>query len=60
MTNALLDSINDHFSALDDPRRETKNQCHEFVDILVIALCAVISGANHWTSVAPTVKLDAS
>ena len=51
MTNALLDSINDHFSALDDPRRETKNQCHEFVDILVIALCAVISGANHWTSV---------
>ena len=52
MTNALLDSINDHFDALDDPRRKTKNQCHEFVDILVIALCAVISGANHWTSVA--------
>ena len=52
LTNALLDSINDHFDALDDPRRKTKNQCHEFVDILVIALCAVISGANHWTSVA--------
>jgi len=49
---ALLDSINEPFSCLDDPRRETKNQCHEFSDILVIALCGVICGANHWTSVA--------
>ena len=52
MTNALLDSVLEHFAALDDPRRETANQCHEFIDILVIALCAVIGGANHWTTVA--------
>lgn len=49
---ALLESINDHFSELDDPRRATKNQCHEFTDILAIALCGAICGANHWTSVA--------
>lgn len=52
MTNALLNSVNEHFQRLADPRRETKNQCHEFGDILVIALCGVICGANHWTSVA--------
>ena len=52
MTTALLDSVTDHFATLDDPRRETANQNHEFIDILVIALCAVISGANHWTTVA--------
>jgi len=50
--SALLDSVNEHFHLLDDPRRQTKNQCHEFGDILMIALCGVICGANHWTSVA--------
>ena len=52
LTCTLLDTVQEHFSALADPRRETKNQYHEFVDILVIALCGAICGANHWTSVA--------
>ena len=52
MPNALLDSVTDHFADLDDPRRETANRRHEFTDILLIAMCAVIGGANHWTSVA--------
>ena len=47
----LLDSVTQHFAELDDPRRETANQRHEFIDILMIALCAVIGGANHWTTV---------
>ena len=51
MACALLDTVQEHFSGIDDPRSETKNQCHEFVDILVIALCGAICGANHWTSV---------
>ena len=52
LTCTLLDTVQEHFSALADPRRETKNQYHEFTDILVIALCGAICGANHWTSVA--------
>ena len=51
MSDALLGSVTEHFAELDDPRRETANRRHEFVDILTIALCAVIGGANHWTTV---------
>ena len=51
VSHALLDSVTDHFADLDDPRRETANRRHEFGDILMIALCAVIGGANHWTRV---------
>ena len=51
MSRALLESITEHFAELDDPRRETANRRHEFVDILTLALCAVIGGANHWTTV---------
>lgn len=47
-----MDSLKRHFELLEDPRRETKNQCHEFGDILVIALCGVICGANTWTGIA--------
>lgn len=52
MSCALSESIEEHFSKLDDPRRETKNQRHEFVDIVVIGLCGAICGANDWTAVA--------
>ena len=52
MSRILLDSVTQHFAELDDPRRQTANQRHEFIDILMIALCAVIGGANHWTTVA--------
>ena len=31
-----------------DPRMEKKND-HRLVDILVIAICAIICGAEHWT-----------
>ena len=51
MSHALLESITEHFAELDDPRRQTANRRHEFVDILTVALCAVIGGANHWTTV---------
>ena len=48
----LLDSVTEHFADVEDPRRTTANLRHEFVDILMIALCAVLGGANHWTTVA--------
>ena len=44
-------SIGKHFSNLNDPRRVTKNIRHNFSDILVIAISAVICGADDWVSV---------
>lgn len=43
--------IETYFSTLEDPR-SAMNQAHEFLDILVIAICAVICGADDWVAVA--------
>lgn len=40
------------FDALPDPRRETANKLHALTDILVIATCAVIGGAESWEAIA--------
>lgn len=40
------------FDELPDPRRETKNQLHRLTDILTIATCAVICGADGWDAIA--------
>ncbi|VTS01173.1 transposase : Transposase, IS4 family OS=Moorea producens 3L GN=LYNGBM3L_68850 PE=4 SV=1: DDE_Tnp_1_assoc: DDE_Tnp_1 [Gemmata massiliana] len=40
------------FADVPDPRRETKNKLHELVDILTLATCAVIAGADGWDQVA--------
>jgi hypothetical protein len=39
----------EHFSDMDDPRRE--NRRHLLIDIIVIAICAVICGANDWSAI---------
>ncbi len=44
--------IGAHFRELPDPRRETMNGRHKFLDILVIAICGAICGANDWVAVA--------
>src|SRR4051794_18228821 len=43
-------SISEHFATLPDPRREHL-RAHRLVDILTIALCAVICGADDWVAV---------
>lgn len=40
-----------HFRNLTDPRRERRRQ-HLLIDILVIAVCAVVGGANSWIQIA--------
>jgi predicted transposase YbfD/YdcC len=35
-----------YFEELPDPRRDTKNKLHSLVDILVLALCAIIAGCE--------------
>lgn len=44
-------SIEQHFGSLLDPC-ESINQEHGFLDILVIAICAIIAGADDWEAVA--------
>ena len=40
-------SIEHHFSDLEDPRID-RSKLHELLDIVVIAICAVICGADTW------------
>lgn len=47
-----LPNIIDVFCEIEDPRRETLNRRHEFVDILVIALCGMLCSADDWVSIA--------
>lgn len=37
-----------YFQALKDLRRETKNKLHKLSDIVMIVLCAVLSGIEDW------------
>jgi predicted transposase YbfD/YdcC len=40
------------FDDLPDPRRDTQNKLHRLTDILAIATCAVIAGAESWEAIA--------
>lgn len=43
-------SLIEHFSSLEDPRAEHLTD-HKLLDIIMIAICAVICGAETWTDV---------
>jgi predicted transposase YbfD/YdcC len=43
-------SIHEHFAALTDPRSDHGKQ-HSLLDIITIALCGVICGAESWTEI---------
>lgn len=47
MAPKLLDP-RPYFADLPDPRRETRNKLHKLGDILMIVLCAVLSGVEDW------------
>ena len=47
----MIDPLIKHFSDLDDPRCPGKVE-HRLIDILVIAVCAVIAGAESWDDIA--------
>lgn len=50
MPQELTASIVEHFEELVDPRIERQKQ-HKLLDIMVIAICAVLCGANDWVAV---------
>ena len=43
-------SLVEHFADLEDPRAEHLTD-HKLLDIVMIAICAVICGAESWTDV---------
>ena len=43
-------AIKKHFARLKDPRVNRRKR-HQLVDIIVIALCAVIAGADNWQKI---------
>lgn len=47
------------FANLPDPRRDTRNNRHELTDILVIATCALIGGAESWDAIAESGRTKA-
>ena len=49
MSELLCQSIQTHFAELDDPR-SSRNRRHELGDILVIALCAMLSNADDYVA----------
>ncbi len=50
MKNEVLPAIENHFGDLTDPRID-RTKLHKLLDILVIAICAVIAGADNWEDV---------
>jgi predicted transposase YbfD/YdcC len=50
MAEQPLGSISEHFSQLEDPRIE-RNKLHPLLNIIVIAICAVICGSENWVDV---------
>lgn len=50
MSETPVPSIEEHFGELDDGRK-AKGKRHELMDIIVIAICGVICGAEGWTDI---------
>lgn len=50
MSDKITATIESHFGDVEDPRRSYLNE-HPLINILTIALCAIIAGAEGWTDV---------
>lgn len=50
MSKKPLEAIHEHFSRVKDPRKERSKE-HKLIDIISIAICGVICGAEGWTDI---------
>ena len=50
MAEKPIGSIEKNFGGLEDPRIE-RNKLHKLLDIIVIAICGVICGADNWVDI---------
>jgi predicted transposase YbfD/YdcC len=48
----MIANIIEHFRDLQDPRRDHPNKLHKLIDIIVIALCAVLAKSETWEEIA--------
>lgn len=46
----MVGTVEEHFGDLEDPRMD-RTKKHELLDIIVIALCGVICGADSWVAI---------
>lgn len=51
MEETAIGSIATHFADLDDPRQASGRR-HQLLDIIAIAICATICGADNWVAIA--------
>ena len=50
MDNSAPEGLIEHFSKLEDPRVD-RNKKHELIDVIVLCVCAVLSGAEGWCDI---------
>lgn len=50
MPKKPLEAIEEHFSKVTDPRKD-RTKDHKLIDIIAIAICAIICGAEGWTDI---------
>jgi hypothetical protein len=50
MSHQLSESFVKHFETIDDPRRQAGLR-HPLIEVLFIAICAVIAGADDWAAI---------
>jgi hypothetical protein len=50
MLKKPLEAFGEHFSKVNDPRKD-RTKDRKLIDIIVIAICAVICGAEGWVDV---------
>jgi predicted transposase YbfD/YdcC len=48
----MIANIIEHFSTLEDPRRDHPNKLHKLIDIVVITLCAILAKSETWEEIA--------
>lgn len=59
MSHEAIATIQEHFSSVEDPRVEYLVD-HDLLEVIVIAICAVICGANDWVAVVHWAKTKES
>ena len=55
MSETPLSSITQHFEQVEDPRID-RSKAHLLIDIMTIAILAVICGADGWVAIESTAK----
>ena len=50
MPKKPLEAIEEHFNKVTDPRMD-RTKVHKLIDMIAIAICGVICGAEGWTDI---------